>query len=84
MVNYVVDIKYIVISAFGQNIGIKKEKIFLVSIEYLMNIQSQKYYVCGSNGVSECKMGDNSIWISTWHQVNHVSWSLDYFSKPPF
>jgi hypothetical protein len=29
-------------------------------------------------------MGDNSIWISTWHQVNHVSWSLDYFSKPPF
>jgi hypothetical protein len=29
--------------AFGLNIDIKKEKIFLVSIEYLMDIQSQYY-----------------------------------------
>ena len=42
---YVVDIKniYILILAFGLNIDSKKERIFLVSIEYLMNIQSQNY-----------------------------------------
>ena len=27
--------------AFGLNIGVKKEKVILVSIEYLMDIQSQ-------------------------------------------
>ena len=27
--------------AFGLNIGVKKGKVFLVSIEYLMDIQSQ-------------------------------------------
>ena len=39
---YVVDIykKKMFTLAFGPNIGIKKEKLFLVSIEYLMNIQS--------------------------------------------
>ena len=40
---YMVDIKvYIFILAFVLNISIKKErKIFLASIRYLMNIQSQ-------------------------------------------
>jgi hypothetical protein len=37
---YVVDIKKFIV-AFGLNIDSKKERIFLVSIEYLMNIQSQ-------------------------------------------
>ena len=39
-----VDIKkYTFILAFGLNIDNKKERIFLVSIEYSMNIQSQNY-----------------------------------------
>lgn len=70
---YVVDIKNIYsYQPLGETIGIKKEKKFLVSIEDLMNIQIQNYYACGTNGVSEWKMGDNSTWIPTWHQVNLV------------
>ena len=29
-----------------------------------------------TNGVSKCKMDVKSTWISTWHQMDHVSWSL--------
>jgi hypothetical protein len=28
-------------------------------------------------------MNVESTWISTWHQMDHVSWSLGLFSKPP-
>ena len=28
-------------------------------------------------------MDVKSTWIPTWHQVDHVSWSLGLFSKPP-
>jgi hypothetical protein len=31
------------ILAFGLNIGIEEERIFLASLEYLMNIQSQSH-----------------------------------------
>ena len=30
----------------------------------------------GTNEVHECKMGVRSTWIPTWHQMDHVSWSL--------
>ena len=29
--------------------------------------------------VSECKMDVKSMWILTWHQMDHVSWSLGLF-----
>jgi hypothetical protein len=35
----------------------------------------------GTNGVCECKMDVKSTWIPTWHQMDHVSWSLGLFSK---
>jgi hypothetical protein len=41
------------------------------------------YYVWGNNGVCKCKMDVKSTWIPTWHQMDHVSWSLGLFSKPP-
>ena len=28
-------------------------------------------------------MDVKSTWIPTWHQMDHVSWLLDYFKKPP-
>jgi hypothetical protein len=31
--------------------------------------------------ISECKMDVKSTWISTWHQMDHVSWSLGLFLK---
>jgi hypothetical protein len=35
-----------------------------------------------TDGVWECKMMDvESTWDPTWHQMNHVSWSLGLFSK---
>ena len=39
----------------------------------------------GTNGVCESKMDVKSIWIPTWHQMDHVSWllGLRYFEKPP-
>ena len=35
----------------------------------------------GPTGVSGCKMDVKSTWIPTWHQMDHVSWSLGLFSK---
>jgi hypothetical protein len=32
--------------------------------------------------ISECKMDVKSTWIPTWHPMDLVSWSLDYFQKP--
>ena len=29
---------------------------------------------------SECKMDVKSTWIPTWHQMDHVSWSLGLIS----
>jgi hypothetical protein len=39
------------------------------------------HYAWGTNGVSECKMDVKSTWITTWHPMDHVSWSLGLFSK---
>ena len=39
------------------------------------------HYAWGTNGVCECKMGAKSAWILTWHQIDHVSWSLGLFFK---
>jgi hypothetical protein len=39
------------------------------------------HYAWGTNGVSECKMNVKSTWIPTWHQMDHVPWSLGLFSK---
>jgi hypothetical protein len=41
------------------------------------------HYTSRTNWVSWCKMDVKSTWIPTWHQVDHVSWSLVVFSKPP-
>ena len=41
------------------------------------------HYAWGTNIVCECKMDVKSTWIPTWHQMNHVSWLLGLFSKPP-
>ena len=40
------------------------------------------HYAWGTNGVGECKMDVKSTWIPTWHQMDHVSWSLELFTKP--
>ena len=39
------------------------------------------HYAWGTNKVCECKMDVKSTWIPTWHQMDHVSWSLGLFSK---
>ena len=41
------------------------------------------HYAWGTNGVCESKMNLKSTWILTWHWMDHVSWSLDYFQKSP-
>ena len=41
------------------------------------------HYAWGTNRVHECKMDVKSTWITTWHWMDHVSWSLDYSQKPP-
>ena len=33
--------------------------------------------------VCECTMVVKSTWIPMWHRMEHVSWSLGLFSKPP-
>jgi hypothetical protein len=38
--------------------------------------KSVSHYVWGTNGVSDCEMNVKSTWIPTWHQMDHVSWSL--------
>ena len=35
----------------------------------------------GTNGVCECRMGGKSTCIPTWHQMDHVSRSLELLSK---
>ena len=45
--------------------------------------KSTSYYAWGTNGACECKMDVKSTWIPTWHQMDHVSWPLGLFSKPP-
>ena len=39
------------------------------------------HYTRWTNGVCECKMDVNPTWIPTWHQMDHVSWSLGLFEK---
>ena len=39
------------------------------------------HYAWGTNRVSECTMDVKSTWIPTWHQIDHVSWSLGLFKK---
>jgi hypothetical protein len=39
------------------------------------------HYAWGTNWVCECKVDVKSTWISTRHQMDHVSWSLGLFSK---
>jgi hypothetical protein len=39
------------------------------------------HYAWGINGVCECEMDVKSTWSPTWHQMDHVSWSLGLFSK---
>jgi hypothetical protein len=40
------------------------------------------HHAWGTDGVCECKMMDvKSTWIPTWHQMEHVSWSLGLFSN---
>ena len=39
------------------------------------------HYAWGTDGVRECMMNIKSTWVPTWHQMDHVSWSLGVFSK---
>ena len=39
------------------------------------------HYAWGTNGVCEYKMDVKSTWLPTWHQMDHVSWSVGLFSK---
>jgi hypothetical protein len=40
------------------------------------------HYPWGTNGVCECCQVDVKVaWIPTWHQMDHVSWSLGLFWK---
>ena len=41
------------------------------------------HYAWETNGVCECKMDVKSTWILTWRRLDHVSWSLGLFQKPP-
>ena len=40
-------------------------------------LEGRTEYVC------ECKMDVKSTWIPTWHQMDHVSWSLQLYPKLP-
>jgi hypothetical protein len=40
------------------------------------------HFAWGTNIVCECKMDVKSTWIPTWHQMDHISWSLALFLKP--
>ena len=39
------------------------------------------HYTWGTNGVCECVIDVKFTWISTWHWMHHVSWSLGLFLK---
>ena len=39
------------------------------------------HYAWGTKWVCECKMDVKSTWISRWHWMDHVSWSLGLLSK---
>ena len=39
------------------------------------------HYAWGTNGECECKMDVKSIWIPTWHRMDHVSWSRGLISQ---
>ena len=39
------------------------------------------HYAWRTNMVCECKMDVKSTWIPTWHQTDHVSWSLGALFK---
>ena len=39
------------------------------------------HYAWGTNAICECKMNVKSTWLPTWHQMDHVSWSLALFFK---
>jgi hypothetical protein len=39
------------------------------------------HYAWGTNGVCECKTDVKSTWTPTWHQMDHVSWSLGIIFK---
>jgi hypothetical protein len=41
------------------------------------------HYAWGTNGVCECKRDVKCTWILTWHPMDHVSWSLGLFNRPP-
>ena len=41
------------------------------------------HYAWGTNGAYACKMDVKSTWTLTWHQMDHVSRSLDFSKKPP-
>ena len=52
------------------------EKVEPVQVRFLQTtLEGPMEWVC------ECKMDVKSTWIPTWHQMDHVSWSLGLFSK---
>jgi hypothetical protein len=52
----------------------------LSSVEKAEPVKFSSHYAWGTNGVCECKMDVKS----TWHRMDHVSWSLGLFSKTTF
>ena len=36
------------------------------------------HYAWGTNGACQCTMDVMFTWIPTWHQMDHVSWSLGF------
>ena len=53
------------------------EKAEPVQVRFTLMLEGPTEYI------TECKMDVKSTWIPTWHQMDHVSWSLGLFSKPP-
>ena len=57
---------------------------FLIILIFLLVMGAKKslaHYAWGTNGVTDCKMDVKFAWIPKWHQMDHVSWSLGFFSK---
>ena len=55
--------------------------IALLALSLVEKGDVNAHYAWGINGVCQCKMDVKSTWISIWHRMDHVSWSLGLFSN---
>ena len=56
---------------------------FIGGMKWRSQFKFASHYAWGTDRVCDCKMDVKSTWNPTWHQMDHVSWSLGLFQKPP-